>query len=544
MSMGCPTETGLPTWYSSENPLLINIQGHVSGDLQTQDKSHRLVSIDLDSRIRIVVSKKMQDRVGFVAPFDHHHYIAGHDVNAQAYLPLKMKINANMNKNIYEAKLEPSTTEKLIPVVHFSTVPYTSRHNILRLRPVIGGDETHIINAKPHGQFNTVVGQDAMGMAWNVHVACEHSILRDGKLFNAIGDHRLSSSLLMHFFHGYIHNSKLEISYDAEKSNHEMHIQAAYEQWKKLSPQNNESNNDNENESEVARKLFETQGLKEEVSKEVSAGLSNPTVDLYQLKVSYNNKHAIEYTNIAGVAKSDTKERSKITVVSIKHDRQQPNKNYRSVLLTRSQTPNVNAIDPLYALRHAPSSNSQMKLVFGKDYESATKINASIEMSRSHDRNRYLQGSEMAHECKKEAGKGNVLLEACSQLHLNANSLDEVRVQLQHKNLKPVHQNMTNHLTDYVKYMLYENMEENRVNATGSGAHDKVNIKINFHHDFTRVNVTKHSEHKDVQFTNVHVPSWLRPVVKVHPTYNAVARLQSKLFESQYYQGNYKENKF
>ncbi|XP_017797232.1 PREDICTED: vitellogenin-like [Habropoda laboriosa] len=131
VTLGFPTETGLPFVYTFRVPILYKISG--TGKLQLK-AGEQLTG---QSNMRLTYAKKIQGRVGFVAPFEHQHFIAGVDVNFQAFAPVKIDLDVNIPKRSVQLKVWPLKGDEKARLIHYSVIPYTSNHDILSLRPLI-----------------------------------------------------------------------------------------------------------------------------------------------------------------------------------------------------------------------------------------------------------------------------------------------------------------------------------------------------------------------------------------------------------------------
>ncbi|XP_078036187.1 vitellogenin [Augochlora pura] len=139
VTMGFPVESGLPFLFTLKVPLLKRLQGTAKLHMGS-DKS---ISVKAD--LRPTYSMKIQGRVGFLAPFEHKHFIAGVDMNFQTYLPVRIGFDASPSMKNAKLQLWPLKGEQKALVIHYSVIPYTSQHNILNLQPVMTDKNTRTI---------------------------------------------------------------------------------------------------------------------------------------------------------------------------------------------------------------------------------------------------------------------------------------------------------------------------------------------------------------------------------------------------------------
>lgn len=149
MTLGFPTESGLPFVYTLSIPKLTHItseQFHTVKNSSTERFMEILAG-------RILLSEKVQSRIGFVTPFEHRHYIAGIDVNTRIFLPAGLSVKSEGRK--FELKINENNrygNEQLM--IHHSIVPYTARHDILSFEHGVSeylNNDTRLVTTKePH----------------------------------------------------------------------------------------------------------------------------------------------------------------------------------------------------------------------------------------------------------------------------------------------------------------------------------------------------------------------------------------------------------
>lgn len=132
-----PTETGFPFTYSWRMPILVKLEG--KAELNTERGSsdeNWPKKVDASSEMRIVYSAKIQERIGFVTPFEHKHYMAGEDKNFQIYLPIRLEAEVDTEMKEVQVKVQPVEKKDAFKALQASNVPYTSSHDILSMKPV------------------------------------------------------------------------------------------------------------------------------------------------------------------------------------------------------------------------------------------------------------------------------------------------------------------------------------------------------------------------------------------------------------------------
>ncbi|XP_011879024.1 PREDICTED: vitellogenin-1-like [Vollenhovia emeryi] len=148
MTLGFPTESGLPFVYTLTLSQVSQIGGAESHAMRNSSTGD---SLDLTVVGHMLNSAKLQSRIGFVAPFEHRHYIAGIDVNAEYYVPAGLRYTREGKKIVLQ--IQPEDYQYIGTghgMIYYSVVPYTARHDILSFSNVPSNDKLVVNTKKPH----------------------------------------------------------------------------------------------------------------------------------------------------------------------------------------------------------------------------------------------------------------------------------------------------------------------------------------------------------------------------------------------------------
>ncbi|KAL0112914.1 hypothetical protein PUN28_012279 [Cardiocondyla obscurior] len=150
MTLAFPSESGFPFIYTVMMPKLTRISG---GRSITHINTLNEKSMEITVAGNILLSEKIQSRIGFVVPFEHRHYIAGTDINVQMFIPSGLSCKKREGKNKFEFKIIPDESYRFgtgLLAIHHSVVPYTSRHDILSFKSFFNNDTLIIYLEEPH----------------------------------------------------------------------------------------------------------------------------------------------------------------------------------------------------------------------------------------------------------------------------------------------------------------------------------------------------------------------------------------------------------
>lgn len=93
-------------------------------------------------------SSKTASKISFITPWDHKRYIAGLDKNIQINLPIKVNMTVDYDRQKMQVTVKPLYPKNEVMVFHFSSWPYTTKHDILDLVPVSKDRNTEIIHVR------------------------------------------------------------------------------------------------------------------------------------------------------------------------------------------------------------------------------------------------------------------------------------------------------------------------------------------------------------------------------------------------------------
>lgn len=147
-TLAIPTESGLPFIYTLTVPKLIQLN---IGGSHKVDNSSTTGFMELTVAGHLMISEKIQSRIGFVAPFEHKHYIAGIDTNTQIFLPGSLTLKVLGGQKKIELKIRPLKSSQIgYETIHNSVVPYTARHDILSFTSIPRNDTRLVKREQPH----------------------------------------------------------------------------------------------------------------------------------------------------------------------------------------------------------------------------------------------------------------------------------------------------------------------------------------------------------------------------------------------------------
>ncbi|KAK4872055.1 hypothetical protein RN001_016179 [Aquatica leii] len=526
MTISVATVTGMPSIYTFENPALIHLDGHGSVVAEPKISSEGGLripkNVKVDGQINVIILKKRQGQLGFVAPFESHHYLAGYERNVQLQVSLNVGIVANIEKGHYTVEISPVHLQRDQQLLEFNSLPYIAIRNILDFQPIVSGQNTYIIKEdKPH-TYQQIIGEDATGVALQVHFENDNK-LDWAWLYQQISRHDPISLLNAPWYDESVYYSNLKVAYSSKhSSNDRIQVQIGYKQSQTYENCPNAGAVDI---SQLYKIPNEPESRQQQFYQKACSGISNANVQVFDVQVKSMGKQEITYFATAGVASSYIDEKSHFLFYA---GRQPSNQHkirpYKVAAYAKTHIPKSDGLDPMFALQSDYNANVQGQFAFGENEQSAAEINMQAALEKTQTAKNNLKHHLLVHKCKKEIAQGNYQLPACKQLTMEANIMDHVSVKLQYQRVGKQFQNATMKFLDVLKYYFNEYFEQNLIDSTGNVA-NQINIDAKFHTNNYKVDVDIQSERGSYLFNNIDIHEYVRPLVTIYPVYSTHSRI-------------------
>ncbi|XP_017781017.1 PREDICTED: vitellogenin-like [Nicrophorus vespilloides] len=535
VTISFPTEMSLPFVYTLHTPTLFHVKGQIRASAEPQissgDKIHKPHTINGETELHALFSTKVQTKIGFVAPFEHHSYVSGFDRNIQVNIPLKAQIEVDIKNKQMNAQLQPVEPEKNTQVFHYSTYPYTAKKDLLKVQPIVKSQNVHVIRAPESEQtrFQSVVGKK-IGMAFRVGYTSDQQFMDTKWLLEQLRRQDRVTALMAIYNDETIQYKKMEIEYaGAESTVRKVQFRMGYES-RYESEHGNESNGPSAEISQFSQLPNESKARKQQFAKMAAAGIQSANVRVVDASIEFDGQNKIEYTATAAIASSPVDQKARaLCYIRKQSANPQENRPFQFAVSAKAQVPNTNGLDFAHALKFDPTSTVQIEVAAGEDLKSASKVHVQAKLRKSESRKQYLQSLQRAHECRREMEEGNHQLPACANMTAEANLMDRVQVQLQFEHVSSEAAECSRRAYDYLRYLGFYNLRENLHKQ--SGKQNEIEMEARFEPNFESVNVTIKSEHMESKFEQIRVNHWAKQVVAVHPVFPMTNRVMGKLLQ-------------
>ncbi|KAG5318112.1 VIT1 protein, partial [Pseudoatta argentina] len=425
--LSLPIESGLPFLYSLNSPMVLKLKAEMKND--------ELLNKKKTGTLNVYIANKVQKQFGFIAPFEHHNYIAGIHVNRMLHLPLEYEVNLDLTQRNHDTgalKIRSQTQVSPITALHLSTVPFTTRQDLHDLQPLSLSRNTHVVlTEKP---YKTLMEKDLL----SVQVEIENK-----EVEQALDDNNIYQLLLKLRKLRDGQYKKLDILMNSEQlAKSVLHMNVIHE---KVAIDN--AMQSQESESQIMFPLKHVKLNSEKRRKEVVAGFSKGfrAGDVHLLDINVNLPELQkQHVFTAGWMNSNIDKKSKVYLYwnSQISTKESPTSEvcYTHEIQYSPDTP----LNFKHMKKHAPRDKIKAELQYGKNCSRGEKIVVDTSISRSNRIKAMLESSKVVKQCWEEIERGHNALRACQQ----ANELARVKNQLD--------VSVKGSITNYIKEVIHK----------------------------------------------------------------------------------------
>ncbi|XP_011695974.1 PREDICTED: vitellogenin-2-like [Wasmannia auropunctata] len=469
MTISFPIENGLPFVYTFESPVLIKNKVDFN---RNRDEMIEQISGNLDA----LVAKRVQKRFGFLAPFEHQNYMTGVDHSLQLQVPLEFEVTVNhrdlsssglkIRPNILSMQNQMDSSNG-VKLLHHSTIPFTTRQDVLDLQPVSLDKNTHLILTSE--KHKTTLERDPL----YIQVESDNKQVERNNAGNNVGQLLYQ---LMGISKKNSNYKKLDVSINPgriEKSG--LHFNIVYDKMV-LGDNNGYNKHPRALESQRLFSIKHTKPNSENRRKEIMETLSQgvKSGDVHVFDVSYKTplqKHAQVLT--VGVMELNNVNKTHMTYVYWNSQSNMEKPEYEACYVQTIESAPRTPLDFEYTLRSNPENTLQGVLRYGKSCMEGTKIVLEGKATQSNELKEAIENSETAKKCWEEIQNGNKVSRACQKATELAEIKDKIRVVV--KEITENVQNVINKVIDWLSSIVVIHIKENSKN---SGT-NTINVKMN-----------------------------------------------------------------
>lgn len=425
-----PTESGLPFTYTSNKPILGQIEAR-NTDAEIKKHAETVKSV-----FNILFATRSQKRFGFVTPFEHQQYLAGVDRDFSVQVPLEFrgKQQHTEDQTSLEMRLIPQSNQQTQKLMHISTLPFVLRHDIQDLQPLLWGDrkmERVMLANERQGVSQQGIPQEGVSHHSASFGAGIFRIVTESEITERKNDNLIRMLTAPHEEED-IHYKKIDVLVDSNAANFGIRLNVAHVQ----SDSDNTANQPPESQtletftvtdgkpnSEVRKKQFLT---------ELGKSIQPTTNHVWDIDVEYptlQKQNRLVFT--FGLGHNRVDEKYRILLYSNVQSAKDGNVDYEVLGTGTLRLSQKTPLDFTRTINHKPESTLEFLLQQGKDLSNEKeKVHVQATMMQSDKLKNMIKNCAIVKKCENEIQQGNKGLHACQKATQLAQMLDHMKLSM------------------------------------------------------------------------------------------------------------------
>lgn len=420
-----PTESGLPFTYTSNKPILGQIEAR-NTDAEIKKQSETVKSV-----FNILFATRSQKRFGFITPFEHHQYLAGVDRDFSVQLPLEFRGKQQHieDQTSLEMRLIPQSNQQTQKLMHISTVPFILRHDIQDLQPLLRGDK-NIERVMLANKWQEVPQEGASHHSTSFGMGI-FRIVTESEITQRKTDN-LIRMLTVPYEEEDIRYKKLDVLVDSNAANFGIRLNVAHVQSNSDNTANQQPEaqtsetftvTEQKPNSEVRRKQFLT---------ELSKSIQPTTNHIWDVDVEYPtlqkpNRLVLTF----GLGHNKVDEKYRILLYSNVQSAKDGNVHYEVLGTGTMRFSQKTPLDFLRTINHKPESTLEFLLQQGRNLANEKeKTHVHATMVQSDKLKNMIKDYTTVKKCENEIKQGNKGLPACQKATQLAQMLDQMKLSI------------------------------------------------------------------------------------------------------------------
>lgn len=435
ITISFPTETGLPLFSSYKAPIVMSIRADakVKSNSGSQESSSK--SLAASGKARIVVGMKVQERLGFVVPFENQEYVTGLDKNVQVHLPIQSEVEwDNSQKEVrVKVQVQPLEGSDEVKVLQFKTQPFTAKHDITNLEPLSKDQNTHILHKNKATKLSVELNDQNKGK--RVEFTFERLMNEDNnqnaekKMQNALESAQKMARSIASMVSPQPEETEFEKYSLKVTPRSDMSLEVRVSMDSLITENNNSQESSDSSLKAKAPRLEKDLGKRErkqKLLKEAAKNINSAEANAIDISVQYSEKVAMSLT--AAIARSNVDEKSRVLVHAAANVKNGRDAEVSAAL--EMKAPNTLSLDYEETLKANPKREFDAEIRYGQrsaegEESNSKKIKIQGKAKQTESRKTEVRQSRDAQECSKEESRnGNKMSAACERANQRAATID------------------------------------------------------------------------------------------------------------------------
>lgn len=533
VTIAIPTASGLPFVYTYKTPSVVSVSGNmkIRQNVEQKPGQSQWLCAALSTNMEVVYSTRLQARLTIVTPFDHQQYVAGHDRNIQAILPIHGEIDVDTLTQRVQVQLKPSESHAR-RLLHYSSWPYTSQQSILSIQPLAEEKNTLYIHKRKPLTFETILGDETTGVAFRVKAQTEKKRMDLKTIYEVMEHQNFISILALPATDIGLEQTSFDLFYEPESSSAKtITFTASYANGKELKyEQSSEEQDTSSNSALPSAKEVNSKVRRTEFLRKVQSGIKEATGHVVDLGLEIQGQHkTAQFVATVAAAKSPVAIKSRVLVYLRKSVPEQ--KNFELAFDGSARVPFTPISSVQHALRDESKVEVRAKLNYGEQASNGAHIYVTGKFEQSDDYRQYFERQQQARNLLLS---GQQLTEAIKY----ADVLDHHTWTVEYQKVGPVAKNMTYQVYSILRHLAYPYMSENPLPEISQQQSATIQTQLWISPDMETLNVTIKAPVGNTLFQNIRPSIFVAEILAVNPMQSPLQRL-GKVILSQKYDGKF-----
>ncbi|XP_066158842.1 vitellogenin-like [Euwallacea fornicatus] len=521
-----PTEMGLPFVYSLDIPLLIQVNGRIHVQAHPEVSDGRRINTPNEVSVQVegcvTMSGKAQIHLSIVCPFNHQLYTAGVEKNVQIHVPMDVNVKVDVSKASMSMEWNMAEEHKNARLFHYSTWPYTSRSDIMKMDPMALQPNTQHIKVKnsKDSSFDYVFGQNDMGIKFRAWGHYPHKSINLWNLVSWFKSDGVLGVMQNLIDDAALQHRELSLAVIPKESTCRkvvLHLSTKDKYNKKSHTEKLEKFLDLEKLSSKIQ--YDHHRRQEDLLQHVSAGINNAFSRSFDVEMEFLGEKNMKYSLTMALSTSYVSPKSHF----IAYVRSTAQRTTDLALQVKSEIPNISELNFIHALSTKPKAVYEIMLQQRFNDEEAKIIKGVVQMTRNEARQNIFMDLPMYHKCKEEMQEKNYQLSACQNMTLEANYLNDINMNLQYENVPSRHIEFLHTMLQHLRVAYYPMSEVNHVQSRND---NEIELRAEFSpYDLQEVDVTIELNEERTKFLNISLNQLARTILVSHPMANLKDRM-------------------
>lgn len=416
------TESGLPFTYSIQRPILQQIE---ATNAETDNNNYSKIA---KGTVNMLFASRIENRFGFTTPFEHQQYIGGIDRDYHVNVPIEFKVERQSDKHQVSLELKvksKSSQQSKIQtqtqqVMHMSTVPFVTRHDILDVQPLHHNRNSQVAFTRAQSGVSQHRASYGAGV---ITVEMEF----DKEVAETMNNRNLMK-LLLPSNENDVHYKKVDVYLDSNAARRGIRLNIAHA----------ESSSDNVNqqsESPTLQTFTVTDGQpnsearRQQFLTELSRTIQPANNFVWDVDVEYPTlQKQIRQVLTVGVGHNNVDEKYRTLVYWNTQSATDGNINYEALGTGNMKLSQRTPLNIENTLNREHQNNFDFNLQYGKKYSNGEKMHVNGNMLQSMDLRDKIKDSETVKECQEESKQGKKGTQACQRAAVLARMKDRVKI--------------------------------------------------------------------------------------------------------------------